>query len=485
MNRRMKVFAALWLLAILLVLPACGILGGGDPSPESEEGILTYAILNPMSSQMQGHIDYFNRTHEDIQIEVRDYSDENGVERLLTELALGQVPDIMELHRLGEGLEVLAAPNKLVHHDGGPKCFMTNLSHREGEYWMPYRQMAQKGYLEDLWPYIENDPELGRDALLEEPLKAAEVNGGLYMVFEDFTITTLIGPERLVGSKSGWTLEELQAAFAEMPEGSTVLRFNATRSEVFFRLLGPSLSQFIDWESGTCSFDNEEFRNIVAFVELFPVELGSEVPPWEVDDERYWRMIDGQQMLEAVTIDTLYQMPYIDKYFEERAAFVGYPTADGSSGSFFMPQDTKLAMSSTCSNKAAAWELMGRLVRVKYRNESAMRHAQDYYLISASVNRLEYDLVNEYSLKRDFWLDWCYYPGAPREKLILIDGADEDDLQRFNTLVQSTTQIYWPDEELSNIVWESIGPYYAGDRSLEDTIRLVENRVQLYVNEQR
>ncbi|MDE6881404.1 MAG: hypothetical protein K2P20_08605, partial [Oscillospiraceae bacterium] len=188
---------------------------------------------------MQGHIDYFNRTHEDIQIEVRDYSDENGVERLLTELALGQVPDIMELHRLGEGLEVLAAPNKLVHHDGGPKCFMTNLSHREGEYWMPYRQMAQKGYLEDLWPYIENDPELGRDALLEEPLKAAEVNGGLYMVFEDFTITTLIGPERLVGSKSGWTLEELQAAFAEMPEGSTVLRFNATRSEVFFRLLGP------------------------------------------------------------------------------------------------------------------------------------------------------------------------------------------------------------------------------------------------------
>ena len=485
MNRRMKVFAALWLLAILLVLPACGIAGGGDPSPESEEGILTYAILNPMTSQMQSYIDHFNRTHDDVQIEVRDYSDENGAERLLTELALGQVPDIMELHRLGEGLEVLAAPNKLVHHDGGPKCFMTNLSHREGEYWMPYRQMAQKGYLEDLWPYIENDPELGRDALLEGPLKAAEVNGGLYMVFEDFTISTLIGPERLVGSKSGWTLEELQAAFAEMPEGSTVLRFNATRSEVFFRLLGSSLSQFIDWESGTCSFDNEEFRNIVAFVELFPVELGSEVPPWEVDDERYWRMIDGQQMLEAVIIDKMYVMPYIDKYFEERAAFVGYPTTDGSSGSFFIPQDTKLAMSAVCGNKEAAWDFMGRLIRIKYRNESAMKYAQERHMLCIPINWKEYELGNNFWMERDFWLDWCYYPGAPREKLILIDGADEDDLQRFNTLVQSTTQIYWPDEELSSIVWESIGPYYAGDRSLEDTIRLVENRVQLYVNEQR
>ena len=32
---------------------------------------------------------------------------------------------------------------------------------------MPYRQLAQKGYLEDLWPYIENDPELGRGAVME------------------------------------------------------------------------------------------------------------------------------------------------------------------------------------------------------------------------------------------------------------------------------------------------------------------------------
>ena len=53
--------------------------------------------------------------------------------------------------------------------------------------------MVQKGYLEDLWPYIENDPDLGREAVLEAPLKAAEVNGGLYMLFERVEIFTLIG----------------------------------------------------------------------------------------------------------------------------------------------------------------------------------------------------------------------------------------------------------------------------------------------------
>ena len=56
---------------------------------------------------------------------------------------------------------------------------------------LPYQRMARGGYLEDLWPYIENDPELGRDALLEPPLKAAEVEGGLYIAFPSVMINTL------------------------------------------------------------------------------------------------------------------------------------------------------------------------------------------------------------------------------------------------------------------------------------------------------
>ena len=61
----------------------------------------------------------------------------------------------------------------------------------------------------------------------------------------------------------------------------------------------------------------------------------------------------------------------------------------------------------------------------------------------------------------------------------------EEDMERFETLLNSTTLLYWPDDELSNIVWDSIGPYLAGDRSLDDTVALVQNRAQLYVNEIR
>lgn len=55
--------------------------------------------------------------------------------RMSTEIATGNIPDILYL--------------------GG----------------LPARRLETQGILEDLWPYIEADPELGRDALMKRPLR--------------------------------------------------------------------------------------------------------------------------------------------------------------------------------------------------------------------------------------------------------------------------------------------------------------------------
>ena len=223
----------LLLFVCVLIFSACGT--GMEAPPEPEEGVLIYAGLNPIDKVLEMRIEKFNEEHTDVQIQFRDYSDEGGPQRLLVELAAGRVPDIMELQRIGredykdlKNVEVLWYTTPLE----------ADLS---GVYWMPYRQMVQKGYLEDLWPYIENDPDLGRDGVLEAPLKAAEVDGGLYMLFREFSINTLMGSKDMLGDKWGWTLEELKEAFAAMPPDSTVLRFDATQYKVFQTLLSPML----------------------------------------------------------------------------------------------------------------------------------------------------------------------------------------------------------------------------------------------------
>ena len=77
--------------------------------------------------------------------------------------------------------------------------------------------------MEDLWPYIENDMGLGRVGVIEAPLKAAEVDGGLYTVFEGFRLHTLTGAKAVVGDRTGWTVEDLLEAFETKQEGSVIL----------------------------------------------------------------------------------------------------------------------------------------------------------------------------------------------------------------------------------------------------------------------
>ena len=78
------------------------------------------------------------------------------------------------------------------------------------------------------------------------------------------------------------------------------------------------------------------------------------------------------------------------------------------------------------------------------------------------------------------WTPFDYGPGIYARSLLT-----EEDGERFRALIDNTTQLYWPDDELSDIVWEALGPYFAGDRTLDDTLRLLANRVSLYLNEQK
>ena len=147
---------------ISLVLTACGSAGSQDPAVST----FTYAVLGEGALvKAQGMVKEFNKSHQDIKVEVKEYLNEDGrsgKERLFVEIASGKIPDIIDLGSDAETSSML-----------------------------PYHLLATEGYLENLWPYIENDPDLGRDGVMEAPLKAAEVNGGLYTVFGGVHIETL------------------------------------------------------------------------------------------------------------------------------------------------------------------------------------------------------------------------------------------------------------------------------------------------------
>ena len=469
----------LLLFVCVLIFSACGT--GMEAPPEPEEGVLIYAGLNPMDKALELQIKQFNEEHTDVQIQFRDYSDEGGPQRLLVELALGRVPDIMELQRIGRENTGDVKNAEVMYHTSPLTADLSNV------YWMPYRQMAQKGYLEDLWSYIENDPDLGRESVLEAPLKAAEVDGGLYMLFSEFAINTLIGSKDMFGDRWGWTMEEMKEAFASMPPDSTVLQFDATQYRVFRTLMSHMLDQYVDWEAGECHFDNDDFRGMVEFLKLFPAECDTGLKGQEIKKRIVWDRLDGQQMLETVTFGELSDVQFDNYCFNGGADYIGYPTADGSPGRSFVPFGSKLGMSSVCQNKEAAWEFMRKLILPRYGRNTGLLRAIDMEQIRICVNRRDYEDAIYMALKRAKMYKIDYHPvppysGGPEWRFYYPVQEDADLYER---VIATTTGFYWPNEALSDVVWDAIAPCLAGDRSVEDTIDMVQNRVGLYVNEQR
>ena len=81
--------------------------------------------------------------------------------------------------------------------------------------------------------------------------------------------------------------------------------------------------------------------------------------------------------------------------------------------------------------------------------------------------------------------------GASSSFLILPDDSltipgrkpTREELEQFTALYDAVDQVYDPDEKLLSIVREGAGAYFAGDKSLEDTVLLIQNRASLYLSE--
>lgn len=432
--------------ALVFVLSACSTDGQKHDLPENT---LIYANLRESGPDREA-VDEFNRTHENVQIEVRDYLDAEGngdKTRLLAEIIAGNGPDIIDM--------------------GYARDASTTL--------LPYQRMAKGGYLEDLWPYIENDPELGREAVLEPPLKAAEVSGGLYIAFPSVRINTLVGAESVVGDRTSWTLAELREAFASMPPDSTILNYSYNRRDAFVYISSMSLDSYVDWETGRCDFDGEDFRTLIEFVAGFPEQSPFDsVDPADynaimaINKEMGERLYGGRQMLRQEMIGRLEDIQWLDFIFGGRASFAGYPVEDGSVGSSFFISGRSLAMSSTCRNKEAAWDFLRQAFLPKGSIEP---------FGPIPVNRSDYELSKKCDIGQT--IQDAFGPDY------VIRAATADELQRYEELLNSIDKIELCDKTVFDIVQENLGPYFAGDKTLDETVQLIQNRVKLYVNENR
>lgn len=425
-----------------------------------KKSIITMATLSIWDIQDQ--VIDFNRHSDSVRIQVTDYSEFNDYEngdydagrtKLLTEIMAGNVPDILPLSQ------------------------------------MPYTQLAAKGLLEDLYPYIDKDPELKREDFFPNLLKAMEVNGKLCEVASGFQLTTLIGAASVVGDTPGWTYEQLEAALATMPEGCEPLDHYVTRDDILSTLLYLDLDEYVDWTTGKCSFDSPEFVSLLNFVSRFPASFDWDHYEYTDDDSTETRIAQGRQMLTQCGIYSFDDLQYNEMYFNGPVTYIGYPTTNGVG--HVVNLSACYAMSSTCKDKDAAWSFLRQFLTKEYQMDqwglSINLEAYNEKLKEAMTPEYEKDadgnfLLDENGEKIEISRGGWSTEDGEIHNIYALTQAQADQLEQA---IRSVDSIMDTNTAIFQIVQEQAAAFFAGQKSAEEVARLIQSRATIYVNEQR
>ena len=436
----------------------------------SQKKVLRLAVMNlyPFTSKM---VSRFNRSNPNYRIEVTDYAQFNnyssanedernaGINRLQTEIIAGDMPDILDISLLSAD------------------------------------RLGSKGLVEDLYPYMDADPELNRSDLLEHVIQAFEENGKLYQTVGNFYILTTAGLSRVVGDHIGWTMDEFQDAMsrlqAENPNCTVFERYTTQDLALTF-LLYLELENYVDWSSGECGFQSDGFIKLLEFVKSFPTVYSWETDGGADDYDTDTRLLMGLQLMKQCNFACFEDLQVNTAGLGgEPCTFVGYPTENGV-GSMFAQIGNSFAITSSCADKDAAWQFIRQFFLPEYQEqflgEVFPTNRSVYEKMKSEATTTKYQrnpdgsfMLNEEGKRIEEDLGSMQVNGVT----VPYRTASEEDVARVEEIINATTNILHTDDSLKRIIIDGALPYFADQRSVDEVVKLIQSKAMLYVNEQR
>lgn len=424
-----------------------------DPKDVKDKKQITLATVYT-NWQIRQEVVEFNKSNDEYRINILDYNslygtDEDymaGINKLNTDIVSGKVPDILVVDEN-----------------------------------MPVNSYINKGLFEDLKPYINEDQEIDMDDLMPNVIEAFSIDGKLYTMMPSYYIETLVAKTSDVGEERGWTVQEAKDLLASKPEGTQFIN-NVTREAMLDECMSMAGSQFIDWESGKCNFNSDEFIQMIEFIKSFPEEVDMEAfgDDYWTNYDAMWR--EGKVITSKAGISNFNYYNYLEKgTFGEKITIIGFPTSVGT-GSVIRPT-FQMAISSKSPNKEGAWTFVRTFLLDEY------QAGETNYNLPISIKRL--NVLAEEATQRPYYLDEkgnkveydeTYYIGDVE---IVIPPMTKQEAEEFVEQLYSFTEVYHYDESLINIIKEEIAPFFKGQKSAKDVAAIINSRAQIYVSENK
>jgi len=431
------------------------ILQERDPKEFENVQLISLATLY-MPPELGRAINSFNRTHTDYRIGVMNYEKYNtdddyeaGLKQFENDMTSGIMADII--------------------------C----MSH------MPYERYANKGLLMDFSDYVS---QLNPDEYFMNFFDSLRYGGKLYRIGFSCNVGTLEAKTDKVNGKNGLSLQEFSDLITNLPEGMEAFS-EMTKDSALSELGTTFLNNFIDVNTGACTFNSPEFVKLLELCNSYPTDEEDGRQDWQQEEwEKYW----AEESYQYINDKTLFHGTYISdikSYLQERAQYfgdtdvtlVGYPTGmEGSNGGKFMPEYT-ISASSNSAFKDQVWEFCQQMLS---------EDAQESVEWTLPVRKEAFDKMAANALKPDTYTDedgneveipFTIYRGDEEVEMPLPTQADIDGIKSY---IENIKETFYYNEQIYNIVSEEAQKYFSGDQTSQAAADMIQSRASIYLSEQ-
>ncbi len=407
----------------------------------TQKQILTLGTFSILANPLNQVIADFNRNNPDVEVIMYDYNHHgrnttDAVEQLKLDIISGTAPDILD-------------------------CSMCSSSF-----------LTSKGVLLDLYPYMDKDADINRDSFLPSVINAYELDGHLYTIASSFNLHSMWGSQTVWGSRQGLTLQELQAFLQSQGKNfSAIFGFSADEP-VLTTMCTFGMNSFIDWNHFTCDFTSDYFKDMLTFTKEYTtgnVSYSSELAG----------IREGDILLSVGIIPDIAYCQYLKQLYEDNITYVGYPTDHGSGTAVTWLNE--LGINAACQNPDAAWQFLSYFASNGYDGLGIP------VLKTTFDEMMEAAMTDDYSLNEDGTFSSTPAPKTTYsngDEYFLIYAASQKDVNDFRALIDTADTRYEYNTAVMTIIAEEAEAYFAGQKDIENTVQIIQNRVSLYLTEQ-
>jgi ABC-type glycerol-3-phosphate transport system substrate-binding protein len=261
----------------------------------------------------------------------------------------------------------------------------------------------------------------------------------------------------------------------------------ATKGRMLQILISYDQDSFIDWENGTCNFDNQDFIDVLEFCNTLPDDDDDSV--WDDDDSTPVKVKKGKVLLANVSLSEPESVQEYQSYFTGESNFIGFPSNSGNGA--YIDAFGLYGITSKSDVKEGAWAYIESSLTDVNENEyyygvSPLKSVVEKQIAKSQEVSYVTDENGEYvvdengekipegtsSISYGDW-DYTYHP------------VTDEEAEIFRNIINNAEPSQTSDQKVFEIIQEEAGAYFSGQKSPEDVAGIIQSRINIYINESR